>query len=204
MDDDPFGQFRGSVDKKFLGSRGLALVASNPGCQRLRALSVVGIPPDVAASEIYHYPSEPTLSPFAKEAGEAFERAVLGDRADWLLQAFRSAGLNIAAPAKVLFVDRVSGGRGTASQWPSRLQLTDELIASRAAGDPAAPDLIVKPRFKVRLLGSLHEIEPDALVAEARSDSYLEAAPIGRVMACGEAASPSGSASTLGGRGVRR
>lgn len=85
-------RLRGSLLPEEPGARGLERVALNAGCQRLRALTMIGVTPATAMKTVYKEPHREGQSPFALAAGNRFERALFENGAAGLLDLYRTAG----------------------------------------------------------------------------------------------------------------
>lgn len=157
-------RLRGSLAAEEPGARGLERVARNPACQRLRALAMVGITPATAVAKVYGETPREGQSPFALAAGNRFERQLFEGGATRLLELYRRAGHLGPTEDKVVIVPDKMSGTGAAAM-ARRRALTEHLLRLKLAGDPSAPNIIVKPRLIVHLLGVDHDIEPDVLVA---------------------------------------
>jgi hypothetical protein len=162
---------RGSLESEEPGARGLERVARNPGCQRLRALTMVGILPATALEQVHGDRSREGQSPFALTAGNNFDRIVLESGAARLLQLYREAQRLTTLECKVAVVPELAPGI-TPIALERRLAETMRLFRMKLAAAPAAPNLIVKPRLPVPLLGIDHYIEPDVLVAADSEPFY--------------------------------
>jgi hypothetical protein len=164
-------RLRGALPAEEPGSRGIERVARNPECTRLRALTIVGITPTTAAERIYGEAVREGQSTFALAIGNAFERALIENGAAELLNLLRVAERLKTAECKVVIMpDLVPGaGRGVMAR---RHTETVRLMERKARRDPAAPNLIIKPRLTVELLGVEHGIEPDAIVASDAETFY--------------------------------
>lgn len=156
-------RLRGSLATEEPGARGLERIARNPACQRLRALTMVGITPATAVAKVYGETPREGQSPFALAAGNRFERQLFEGGAARLLELYRKAGRLGPTEGKVVIVPDEISGAGPAAM-ARRRALTEHFLRLRLAGDPSAPNIIVKPRLSVHLLGVDHDIEPDVLV----------------------------------------
>jgi len=163
-------RLRGSLLAEEPGARGLERVARNPGCQRLRALTMIGVTPATAMKTVYKEPDREGQSPFALAAGNRFERAVFENGAARLLELYRSAGRLTTAECKIVVVPELAPG-ATAATMARRRAETERLFQHKVRRDPRAPNIIVKARIPVALLGVPHDTEPDVLVA-ADSDAF--------------------------------
>jgi hypothetical protein len=157
-------RLRGSLSAEEPGARGIERIARNPECTRLRALTIAGITPKTAVERIYGEQTQQGQSPFALAIGNAFEHGLIKYGAAALLKLLREAGRLTTRECKVVVIpDLVPGvGAGVAAR---RNAESTRLLLLKASGDPTAPNLIIKPRLTVVLLGIEHGIEPDAIVA---------------------------------------
>jgi hypothetical protein len=161
---------RGKLAAEEPGARGLERVARNPECMRLRALTIIGITPATAAVKIYGEPTREGQSPFALGLGTQFENRLFENSAAKLLQLYRDAGRLSVNECKLAVVPDLAP---PLSNDPQKLRIalgrrqteTNRLLRMKAAGRKDAPNIIVKPRMFVQLLGIGHAIEPDVLVA---------------------------------------
>jgi hypothetical protein len=137
---------------------------------RLRALTIVGITPATAAAKIYQEPAREGQSPFALGQGNQFEKNLFDNSAARLIQLFRDAGRLSVNECKVAVVPDLAP---PLSSDPQKLLIalgrrqaeTSRMLRAKAAGSKDAPNIIIKPRMFVQLLGINHAIEPDALVS---------------------------------------
>lgn len=157
-------RLRGNLPAEEPGARGLERVARNPDCTRLRALTIAGITPASAAVAIYGEPAREGQSPFALAIGNRFETFLMQDGAANLLNLYREEGRLTVAECKVVVVPDLAPGTTPTSMARRRTE-TERLFKLKLRGSPKAPNLIIKPRIPVRLLGIDHDTEPDALVA---------------------------------------
>lgn len=168
---DRLARLRGRLPAEEPGARGLERVARNPACQRLRALTMVGITPAAAITEAYGDPAREGQSPFALAAGNQFERYLFENGAARLLDLYRTNDRLTADECKVAIVPDLAPG--TRPQDMARRQaLTDRFFRMKLARDPNAPNLIVKPRLPIWLVGVEHATEPDMLVAADAEPFY--------------------------------
>jgi hypothetical protein len=148
---------------------------------RLRALTIVGITPASAAEKIYQEPAREGQSPFALGLGTQFEKNLFDNAAANLLQLYRDAGRLQVDECKVVVIPDLAPPLSINDPQKLLIALgrrqaeTNRLLRMKAAGSKDAPNLIIKPRMFVDLLGIGHAIEPDALVA---ADSELFYRPI--------------------------
>lgn len=145
-------------------------MARNPQCRRLTALTVAGVSPAEVSSQVYSHPVDEGLSPFAIRRGERFEEALFADQGKRLFTVYQQAGR--LRPEETGFLD-------LSKQFPQpdeqglqgRLDASLDLINRRLTGETGLPNLLVKPRFYISLMGQSFTCEPDALVA-AHGDKY--------------------------------
>jgi hypothetical protein len=163
-------RLRGSLSAEEPGARGIERIARNPECTRLRAITIAGITPKTAAERIYGEKTQQGQSPFALAIGNSFERGLIKDGAAALLKLLRDGGRLTIAECKVVIMPDLVPGVG-AAVVARRNRETLRLLRLKASGDRSAPNLIVKPRLTVALLGVDHGIEPDAIVA-ADADAF--------------------------------
>jgi hypothetical protein len=161
---------RGRLSAEEPGARGIERIARNPECTRLRALTIAGITPKTAAESIYGEQTQQGQSPFALSIGNAFEQGLIKNGAASLLKLLRDAGRLTTAECKVVVIPDLVPGVGV-SVVARRNAETLRLLRLKATGDRTAPNLIIKPRLTVGLLGLDHGIEPDAIVA-ADADAF--------------------------------
>jgi hypothetical protein len=168
-------RLRGSLQADEPGARGFERVARNPDCTRLRALTIVGISPETAAVSVYGEPSREGQSPFALAIGNRFDRALSENGAAQMLDLYRSEGRLTTAECKVVVIPEmapIGAHRDLKHVMAVRQTETQRLLELKLRRDPKAPNLIIKPRVAVTLLGLDHGIEPDALVARDSDDFY--------------------------------
>jgi hypothetical protein len=164
-------QLRGTLKEKGLGARGLEHVARNPGCKRLRALTLLSVGPLAAAREVYGLPVEEGMSQFTIEAGMRFEARLFENGAAALLDLYRKAGLFGPTECKVSVISAVAPGWQPAD-LARRLAETDRLLRAKLRRDPSAPNVVVKPLLVVNYVG-WHYIEPDMLRAADSDPFYM-------------------------------
>lgn len=157
-------RLRGSLPPEEPGARGLERVGRNPACQRLRAMTMVGISPSTAVAEIFGDALQEGQSPFAILTGNKFEAFLFESGAARLLDLYRRANRLAPAECKVINVEETAP-EATDLNLHRRAALTRKLLRMKASGDPQAPNLIIKPRIAVNLIGEGHFVVPDALVA---------------------------------------
>jgi hypothetical protein len=157
-------RLRGSLPSEELGARGLEHMARNPSCSRLKALTILGVSPTTAASDVYADPVREGQSPFALAAGTRFERELFDRGAARLLELYRSRGRLTIEESKVVIIPDLAPNI-TPAGMAIRRRETMRLLRMKLGGNAMAPNVIVKPRLVVTLLGVEYAIEPDALVA---------------------------------------
>jgi hypothetical protein len=173
-------RLRGSLQADEPGARGFERMARNPDCTRLRALTIAGIDSATAAVKVYGEPAREGQSPFALAIGNRFDRAMADNGAAELLELYRSAGRLTTAECKVAIIPDlapIGSRREMRHVMALRQTITERLLEQKLKRDPKAPNIIVKPRVLVTLLGLDHGIEPDALVA-SDSDVFYRAVEI--------------------------
>jgi hypothetical protein len=171
---DRLARLRGRLPAEEPGARGLERVARNPACQRLRALTMVGVTPATAVSEAYGDPPREGQSPFALAAGNRFERYLFENGAARLLDLYRTNGRLTSDECKVAIVPDLAPGTRP-QDMARRHAVTDRFFRMKLARDPNAPNLIVKPRLPIWLVGVEHATEPDVLVATDAEQFYRPA-----------------------------
>lgn len=163
MSSEFLSRLRGKHKAEEPGARGIERVARNPDCLRLRVLTIAGFTPASAAKILGVQPNE-GQSPFALAMGIRFEKHMLQNGAANLFSLYRDKHLLSKQEAKIIAVDDLAPGPSLAS-LRRREQETRRLLQAKNRGDPKAPNLILKPRLLVDLVGVPHAIEPDFLVA---------------------------------------
>lgn len=161
-------RLRGSLQADEPGARGFERVARNPDCTRLRALTIAGIDSATAAVKVYGEPAREGQSPFALAIGNRFDRTMSENGAAELLELYRTAGRLTTNECKVAVIPDlapIGARRDLKHVMAVRQTISQRLLEQKLNGDPKAPNIIVKPRILVTLLGLDHGIEPDALVA---------------------------------------
>lgn len=162
--DSRISRLRGGQPPEEPGARGIERVARNPECLRLRAVTIAGITPATAAHKIFGLPDREGQSPFALTIGQRFERRLLDNGAAHLFTLYRDRGLLSVNDAKIAPIDEFAPGSSLRARR-QRESETLRLIEAKLRGDRLAPNLILKPRLSVSLVGVRHPIEPDFLVA---------------------------------------
>jgi hypothetical protein len=164
-------RLRGALAAEQLGSRGLEHMARNPSCGLLKGLTVAGVSPATVVEAVYGDPPREGQSPFALTAGNRFETQLFDSGAARLLELYRTRSRLGVTECRVVSVPDAAPGT-TAAAMARRQTLTARLLRQKLDGDPTAPNLIIKPRLTVSLLGLDFNIEPDALVAADADPFY--------------------------------
>jgi len=157
-------RLRGGLPPEEPGARGIERVARNPQCFKLKALTIVGITPATAAHRVLGMPDREGQSPFALALGNQFERRMLESAAAMLFTLYREKGRLDAAEAKIVNVDDLAPGSDLRARRRRETE-TRRILEAKRRGDPSAPNLVIKPRLQVTLVGVPHAIEPDFFVA---------------------------------------
>jgi hypothetical protein len=139
-------------------------MARNPSCQLLKAVTVAGLSPANIAQQVYGEPPREQQSPFAIGAGNQFEAGVFENGAARLLEVYRTNGTLSLTECRIVNVPELAPGISPAAM-ARRQAISLRLLRAKLAGESWAPNLIIKPRLSVSLLGLSFNIEPDALVA---------------------------------------
>lgn len=163
-------RLRGTIEASEPGARGIERVARNPDCLRLRAMTIVGISP-VEALKVMGRPDREGQSPFALVLGLQFEKHLLKNGAANLFALYRKEGYLDQSEAKIVSVEEIAPG-GSLVARRRREAETRRLLQAKLSGDPLAPNLIIKPRLTVSLVGIPHPIEPDFLMAADAEPFY--------------------------------
>jgi hypothetical protein len=166
-------RLRGGLAGEQLGARGLEHMARNPSCGLLKALTIAGLSPTTIVREVYGEPTREGQSPFALAAGNRFESRLFESGAARLLDMYRTRGRLGVTECRVVSIPDSAPGT-TPAAMSRRQSLTNRLLRQKLARDPDSPNLIIKPRLTVGLLGLGFNIEPDALVA-ADADLFYTA-----------------------------
>jgi hypothetical protein len=163
-------RLRGGMSAVEVGARGIESVARNASCIRLRAVVITGLTPTEIIKQVYKAKPD-AMSPFAMTLSQGYERRLLENGGASLLTAYREKGILTPGEAKVSSVaDHAPGGSSLARQ---RRELeTQRLLDLKHAGNPLAPNLILRPRLPLALVGVTHAIELDYLVAGEDARSY--------------------------------
>jgi hypothetical protein len=145
-------------------------MARKPSCSVLKALTVAGLSPATVARQVYGEPSREQQSTFAIGAGNQFESGVFDNGAARLLEVYRTSGALTLTECRIVDVPELAPG-ATPAAMARRQAISLRLLRAKLAGEAWAPNLIIKPRLSVTLLGLVFNIEPDALVA-ADADAF--------------------------------
>jgi hypothetical protein len=161
---------RGSLPLEGAGARGLERLARNPSCLRLITIVASGASPARVAAEAYRSEAE-GQSPFAIGAGNQFERRLYDRGGARLLELYRAAGRLEPCESKVVNVAERIPGR-TREVMGRRAAETLRLLKLKLDGDAEAPNLIIKPRLEIPLLGVALGVEPDHLIGSTAERAY--------------------------------
>lgn len=153
-----------------VGARGIESVARNAGCFRLRAIVISGLTPTEVIKHVFRGKPD-AMSPFAMTLSQAYERRLLENGGASLLTAYREKGLLTPGEAKISSVADHAPGDGVLARQ-RREQETRRLLDMKHADNPLAPNLILKPRLPLALVGVTHAIELDYMVASDDARSY--------------------------------
>src|SRR5262249_8600513 len=145
-------RLRGGLPDEPLGARDLEHAARNPGCLRVQALTVVGLSPRTAVATIYREQPREGQSPFAIATGNTFEAQLAGAAPARLLTAYRDAGRFALADSKLLLLPQRAPG-ASPEALRRRREETRVALRRKLAGEPGAPNLIVKPRLALSVAG---------------------------------------------------
>jgi hypothetical protein len=164
-------RIRGSLPAEEPGARGLERVARNPSCQRLRAVTIAGSSPATALKLVYGQPPQEGQSPFAIGIGNRFERGLFENGAARLLDLLRRQGRLSPTDCGVVSIPDLVPGIA-AADLNRRHTLSERYVSMKLAGDPAAPNILIKPRLTIAYLGVEHAVEPDVLIAAGTEPFY--------------------------------
>jgi hypothetical protein len=153
------------------GARGIEHVARNPRCVLLRAVTMAGASPARVMTNVIMSPAREGQSPFAIAQGVRFEQSLLANGAAELFTLYRSAGRLTAQDVRVLNIAEQVPGSSPAALLRRKI-LTRRAVRMKLEGDPLAPNLIIKPRLDVTVLGVSYEVEPDVFVGSAQAAFY--------------------------------
>lgn len=164
-------EVRNSLEASEPGARGLEHMARNSRCLRLVALTLAGASPAQVSDRVYGRPVVEGLSPFAIRRGERFEEALFTDGCKRIFELYHRSG-RIDQPQGT-WVDMSQSVPGLSpEELVKRRSKSEELIRRRAQGDLNTPNLIVKARLAVPLLGQDRPTEPDGLWAGPEDPLY--------------------------------
>ena len=155
---------RGSLGAQEPGARGLEHMARNRQCLRLAAITIAAISPAEVSEKIYGITVSEGLSPFAIRRGDRFEAALFEDGCKRLRRMYETAG-RLSADSTTFQDMSVSHPGITPSALKARLEASQDLVRRRASGEKGLPNILVKPRLVVSVMGHDYPCEPDALVA---------------------------------------
>jgi hypothetical protein len=161
---------RGGLAAEEPGARGIERLARNPTCLTLKALTIAGIRPATAASQILGEPESPSQSPYALILAQQFERRMLESYGAMLFTLYNEHGLLAPAESKIVSVEELAPG-DTPLARRRRETETRRILALRLRRHPTAPNIVIKPRLIITIVGVAHAVEPDYLVA-ANADSF--------------------------------
>jgi hypothetical protein len=95
---------------------------------------------------------------------------MLESAAAMLFTLYRERGRLAAAEAKIVNVDDLAPGPALSARRRRETE-TRRILEAKRRGDANAPNLVIKPRLQVNLVGIPHAIEPDYLIA-ADADAF--------------------------------
>ncbi len=124
----------------------------------------------ISSSIIMGRPDREGQSPFAMLLGQQFERQLLRNGAANLFALYRKLNHLTETEAKIVSVEELAPGASLTARRRRETE-TRRLLEAKLRGDPLAPNLIIKPRLTVSLVGVPHPIEPDFMMA-ADSDRF--------------------------------
>ena len=163
-------RLRGGLAPVEVGARGIESVARNAGCTRLRAIVIVGLTPNEVIEHVLGEQPD-VMSPFAMTLTQAFEKRLLSNAGGSLLTVYRENGHLDPQDAKIVNVADLAP-RDTQVDRIRRERETRRLIGLKLRGDPTAPNLILKPRLTLTIVGVSHAVELDYLVASDKELFY--------------------------------
>lgn len=162
---------RGGMPAEEPGARGIERLARNPSCLTLKALTIAGIKPSTAASLILGEPEQSAQSIFALQIGNQFERRMLESHAAMLFTLYREKGVLAPTESRIVNIAELAPG----GSWMARRRReaeTRRVLDLRLRGRKDAPNIVIKPRLMINIVGVLHAVEPDFLVAAASDVFY--------------------------------
>ncbi|MBY0611096.1 MAG: hypothetical protein K2P80_02820 [Beijerinckiaceae bacterium] len=163
-------QLRGGLAAVEVGARGIESIARNADCMRLRAIVIAGLTPNDVIQKVLGEAAD-IMSPFAMTLTQAFERRLFSNAGGSLLTVYREKGHLDPQDAKIVNVADLAP-RDTYVDRIRRERETRRLVDLKMRGDPAAPNLILKPRLTLTIVGVSHAIELDYLVASDKEPFY--------------------------------
>lgn len=163
-------RLRGGLTAVEVGARGIESLARNTACTRLRAIVIAGLTPSEVIKAVFNAEGD-AMSPFAMTLTQNFERRLLGNGGSSLLTAYREKGLLAPEEAKITSVEDIAPGDSHMAPI-RRASETQRLLDLKHAGDPRAPNLILRPRMPLEIAGVSHAIELAYLVASDADPSY--------------------------------
>jgi hypothetical protein len=167
---------RGGLAAEAPGARGIERLARNPTCLTLKALTIVGIKPATAASRILGQPEPAAQSPFALVMGNQFERRMLENDGAMLFTLFHEKGVLGRTESRVVNIEGLVPGKSWLASRRREAE-TRRILDRRLAGRRDAPNIVIKPRLIISIIGVPHAVEPDFLVA-ANGDTFYQVGEI--------------------------
>lgn len=163
-------KLRGGLAPVEVGARGIESVARNADCTRLRAIVIIGLTPNEIIEHVLGAQAD-VMSPFAMTLTQAFEQRLFSNAGGSLLTVYRENGHLDPQDAKIVNVADLAP-RDTQVDRIRRERETRRLIDLKLRGDAKAPNLILKPRLTLTIVGVSHAIELDYLVASDTEPFY--------------------------------
>lgn len=132
---------------------------------------ISGANPATLSERVYGMPAKEGLSPFAIRRGERFEAALFEDDNKRIFELYQRNGRlgekeSVWSDLSHLFTEF------NQESLMKRQQQSEEWIRDRLLGKKKTPNLIIKPRLSVQIMGVSHPTEPDALVAADGDKHY--------------------------------
>lgn len=146
-------------------------MARNPQCKRLAALTLAATSPAEVSGRVYGRPVSEGLSPFAIRRGERFEAALIEDGGKRLFDMYQEHGRLSPAECRLQDMSKTHPG-AKPQELQARLEASRGLVRDRALGVPGLPNIVIKPRLVITVLGREYPCEPDALVASDSDTSW--------------------------------
>jgi hypothetical protein len=162
---------RGGLAAEEPGARGIERLARNPTCFTLKALTIVGIKPATAASRILGEPETSSQSPFALILGNQFERRILESHGAMLFTLYNEQQVLGPTESKIVSVEELAPGPSLLARRRREAE-TRRILDQRLRRHPNAPNIVIKPRLIITIVGVPHAVEPDFLVAANGDDFY--------------------------------